>query len=447
METQEKNFIERVNESLSQSITIKLLSVGILILLLLIPQSMIESLIRERENRMVEAINEVSDKWSGEQTITGPIITIPYEKLYRTSTGNIGTEYHNAYLLSHELDIQSEVLPEKRHRGIYDVVVYNTHLIIKGSFKPDFEALGIEANEIKWKEITVNLGIDDLRGIVEENVQLTWNNKKTPFNPGVSRNDMISSGIHAILPVKTIDSLSGEFSISLKLRGSENLFFIPTGKETNVRMTSVWNDPSFTGAFLPNESDITNDGFSASWKVLHFNRNYPQQWTDSKYNFRESSFGVNLFVTTGNYQKTSRSSKYAILVISLSFLIFFLVEVTQKLRIHPFQYILIGLGLIIFYALLLSISEHIGFNPAYIIASASVIGLITLYSLSVLRKTMFSLLLMLFLSFIYGFIYIIIQLETYALLVGSAGLFIIIALTMYGTRNINWYNDRKERGA
>ena len=206
-------------------------------------------------------------------------------------------------------------------------------------------------------------------------------------------------------------------------------------------MTSSWKDPSFTGSFLPKERKIGSDGFKASWEILHFNRNYPQSWTTANYKIDESKFGVNLLVAADHYQKSLRTSKYAILIITLSFLMFFLIEVTQKLKIHAFQYILIGLALLIFYTLLLSISEHLGFNLAYWISCLSVIGLISFYSSTVLSNKRLSYLLAGSLSMIYGFIFIIIQIETYALLVGSIGLFFILALTMYFTRKISWYRS------
>ena len=233
-------------------------------------------------------------------------------------------------------------------------------------------------------------------------------------------------------------------------------------------MTSSWKDPSFTGAFLPKDREISQDGFEATWRVLHFNRNYPQSWIDQSYfidddNYQDnlyeltdsytvtpntskndigaSKFGVNLLVAADHYQKSLRSSKYGILIIALSFLMFFLIEITQKLRIHAFQYILIGLALMIFYTLLLSISEHLGFNIAYWISCISVIGLIAIYARSVLANKKLASLLAGSLTVIYGFLFIIIQIETYALLVGSIGLFIILALTMFYTRKISWYRS------
>jgi inner membrane protein len=443
METiQSKNILDRINESISQSITFKLISIGILILLLLIPKSMINSLIVERERRMEETIHEVTDKWSRKQTVTGPILTIPYKKYIESEEGNnVKTLIKNATFLPEVLNIESEVVPEERYRGIFKVIVYKAQLTLKGRFpKFDFSEWDIDANDVLWNKASLNVGISDLRGI-EKQVVLKLKDLEIPFQPGVSETSQFRSGIHIPLQASIQQLANQDFSIDISLKGSEELFFVPVGKNTDVKMTSSWKDPSFTGSFLP-EREINPNGFKASWKILHFNRNYPQSWANANYDIAESKFGVNLLIAADHYQKSLRSSKYSILIITLSFLMFFLIEVTQKLRIHAFQYILIGLALMIFYTLLLSISEHLGFNLAYWISCLSVIGLISFYSSAVLANKQLSYLLAGSLTMIYGFIFIIIQIETYALLVGSIGLFTILAITMFYTRKISWYRAR-----
>lgn len=434
-----KSFFDRLNESISQSITFKLISIGILVLLLLIPKSMINSLIVEREQRMHETVREVTDKWSRRQTVSGPILTIPYKKYLLTEDKkNIKEITRYATFLPEQLHIESNIVPEERYRGIFKVIVYKAQLSIQGKFpKPDFSIWDINEKDILWSKATLNIGISDLRGI-EQQVSLKQKNFQKAFQPGTSEASLFNSGIHIPLQESLQQFIDTDFSIDISLKGSEELFFVPLGKNTEVKMTSKWKDPSFIGSFLP-EREIDQDGFRASWQILHFNRNYPQSWTTANYDINESKFGVNLLVAADHYQKSLRTSKYAILIITLSFLIFFLIEVTQKLRIHAFQYILIGLALMIFYTLLLSISEHLGFNIAYWISGISVIGLISFYSFSVLNNKRLSYLLAGSLSMIYGFLFIIIQIETYALLVGSIGLFVILALTMYFTRKISWY--------
>ncbi len=441
METiQSKNILDRINESISQSITFKLISIGILILLLLIPKQMINSLIIERENRMRQTVREVTDKWSRRQTVTGPILTIPYKKYLLTEDKkNIKEVTSYATFLPEELNIETNIQPEERYRGIFKVIVYKAELSLSGKFpKPDFSVWDIDEKDILWSKATLNVGISDLRGI-EKEVYLNQKNLNKAFQPGISESTLFNSGIHIPLQESIQQFINSDFSIDISLKGSEELFFVPIGKNTEVNMTSTWKDPSFTGSFLPKDRKIGPDGFEASWEVLHFNRNYPQSWTSANYQIQDSKFGVNLLVAADHYQKSLRTSKYAILIITLSFLMFFLIEVTQKLKIHAFQYILIGLALMLFYTLTLSISEHLGFNPAYWVSCISVIALISIYSSSVLNNKRLSYLLAGSLSMIYGFIFIIIQIETYALLVGSIGLFVILGLTMYFTRKITWY--------
>jgi len=439
METnQSTNILDKINQRISQSITFKLISIGILILILLIPKSMINDLIIEREVRMEETVHEVTDMWSRGQTVTGPILTVPY-KVYLESEDkkSIVEVVRNATFLPDQLTVETSIVPEERHRGIFKVIVYKAKLRLSGTFpSPDFSEWGIDEKDVLWQNAVLNIGISDLRGI-EEQVLLQYNNQGVPFQPGTMESTLVNSGIH--IPMRDADFFNHTFGVDISLRGSEELYFVPIGKKTEVTMTSSWADPSFIGAFPTKDSEINKDGFTANWQVLHFNRNYPQSWTTANYDVDDSKFGVNLLVAADHYQKSLRTSKYSILIISLSFLMFFLVEVTQKMRIHAFQYILIGLALLIFYTLLLSISEHVGYNLAYLISAISVIGLIGFYSYSVLGNKRLALLLTGSLLVIYGFIFIIIQIETYALLVGSVGLFFILALTMYLTSKISWY--------
>jgi inner membrane protein len=444
METnQNLSLLERLNEKISQSITFKLISIGILILILLIPQSMINDLIIEREARMQETIHEVTDMWSGSQTLTGPVLTIPYKAYIEKEENNtvrIQEVTRIATFLPENLKIEAEVQPEERYRGIFKVIVYTAKIRIKGKFEmPEFSEWNIPETDIEWQNAVLNIGIDDLRGI-EEEVNLTVGANNYPFRPGITQTTLFTSGIH--IPLRElIHSLAGaEFSVDLRLKGSEDLYFVPVGKMTEVTMNSPWADPSFAGAFPTKDKTVGKNGFTASWQVLHFNRNYPQSWTNTSYEIADTRFGVKLLVTADHYQKSMRTSKYSILIITLSFLMFFLIEVMQKLRVHAFQYILIGLGLLLFYTLLLSVSEHWGYNLAYGVSGAAVIGLISLYSYSVLNKKNLAIMLAASLTAIYGFIFIIIQIETYALLVGSIGLFVILALTMYLTRKINWHS-------
>ena len=235
------------------------------------------------------------------------------------------------------------------------------------------------------------------------------------------------------------------YSFNLDLQGSHNLSFMPVGSNTNITLESSWSSPSFNGNFIPDARDVSEQGFTANWEVLQLNRNFPQYWTGEgqAYNLAGSVFGIDFILPMDDYQKSMRSAKYAVMTVVLTFLIFFLVEILTKRKIHPFQYTLVGLSLSLFYVLLISLSEHSNFNTAYLISALAVILMISLYSISVFNSKKHSFLLVAVLTGIYGFLFVTLQLTDYALLMGSIGLMLILATTMYFTRNINWYNINK----
>ncbi len=432
--------IDRINSWLKNSISLKLFVITILMLLLLIPASMIKSVIHERESLSNQAIIEVSNKWAGSQQINGPIVSIPLIYEYKDEDKTYETTKY-IHILPEELNIDGNISPEKLKRGIYEVVVYKSKLALSGKFLLNKEIDRNNLKEIKYDQAFLTIGISDLRGI-EDQVILNWDNKNLNVEPGSRISELIYSGITVKLPnIETNINKSINFSFSLNLQGSQNLDFIPLGSTTNVKINSNWPYPSFNGNFLPDHRNVTETGFEADWKVLQLNRNFPQSWIGNKHaeKIGQSNFGVNLILPLDDYKKSVRSSKYAVMCIALTFLIFFLVEIINKRKIHPFQYILVGFALCIFYILLISISEHSNFNTAYIISSISIIGMISLYALSILKSKKLSLFLLATLTSIYGFLFVTLQLADYALLMGSIGLTLILAATMYFTRNINWY--------
>jgi inner membrane protein len=330
------------------------------------------------------------------------------------------------------------VLPEKRHRGIFEAVLYSSKLTLEGTFsQPAPETMIPTDAKIMWDKASLVLGIPDLRGL-EDQVQLNWDGKPGVFDPGPGVSGIAASGIHIPLAIGAAGTTQHHFRIDAALKGSGSLFFTPVGKITEVGINSPWTDPSFTGAFLPDQSNMTPSGFQASWKVLNLNRNYPQQFiSDQKIPLESSAFGVDFLLPVDNYQKSTRSVKYAILFIALTFLTVFFIEMRQANRVHPFQYALIGLALVIFYSLLVSISEHIPFDFAYLVAAFMTIGLTTLYARALFESGRMAALVGGALAFLYGFLFIVLQLQDYALLVGNLGLFLILAAVMYFSRKIN----------
>jgi len=237
----------------------------------------------------------------------------------------------------------------------------------------------------------------------------------------------------------SMNTALGNFTLLLTVRGSGKMYFSPVGKTTKVDLQANWPSPSFDGAFLPESRTVKDSGFSASWQVLHLNRNFPQSWIlGSQYKIHDADFGVNLFLPVDGYLKSMRAIKYAILIIGLTFLLFYFIELLQHYPVHPLQYILIGIALCIFYTLLIALAEQLSFNVAYAIAASLTLGLVTVYARSVFRKASTALAVGGTLLTLYGFIYVIIQSEDQALLMGSLGLFIILAIVMYFSRKIKW---------
>lgn len=468
METHQNTLtlFERLNLWIQDSIMIKLLSIGFLIIILLIPTAWINEVIYERQQRADEVVDEVADKWSGSQTISGPFLVIPYKKQEVIDLGKEGKrtrEYEEkAFFLPQQLAVDGDIKPQTLHRGIFDVVVYESTLDIRSVFtKPDFRSLSIEDNMVLWSKAYVVYGITDLRGIQDS---LTFVAGKTALEPEPSNNigvsvastitnedrervrivepDRVSdNGIMAKLPWNSEQDFAKNVNLTFSLKGSKRLHFIPAGKITTVSLTGSWSDPSFDGEFLPDTREITADRFNATWKILHFNRPFAQQWTESNQVLSEANFGVNLLIPVDQYQKSTRTAKYGILIILLTFMALFLVEITQQVRIHPFQYILIGAALIIYYTLLLSMSEHVGYNVAYLISSVATIALVGSYSRSFFPELRLALLFSALLGIFYAFIYIIILQQDFSLLIGSIGLFVIIGTLMYFSRKVKWYRE------
>jgi inner membrane protein len=460
-------FFERINKWIQESIMVKLFSIGFLILILLIPTAWIQDLIYERQQRANEAIEEVADKWSQNQTISGPVLIIPFRKQEVVDRGKNGTEtreyIQNAFFLPNRLDVRGNVDPQILHRGIFDAVVYESSMDIDAVFlKPDFRSLSIPEDMVLWSEAHMVFGITDLRGI-KDSLSLMVDNRTLAAEPSndigisIKNNDLsdqppgrynapppqetFGNGITAKLNWENAESFSGKVALKVNLKGSRSLNFVPVGKTTSVNLAGKWSSPSFDGAFLPEAREVTQNSFTASWRVLHFNRPFPQQWTEDRKELGNAAFGVKLLIPVDQYQKSVRTAKYGILVILLTFMAMFLVEITQKVRIHPFQYILIGAALIIYYTLLLSLSEHVGYNAAYIISSLATAMLISMYSTTFFRKLKLTLLFSMLLLVFYLFIYVIILQEDFSLLIGSIGLFIIVGTLMYFSRKVMWYSE------
>lgn len=423
------------------SYSVKMVLVSGLAILLLIPSFLIQDIIQDRISRSEKVKTELFAQWGGRQVVAGPVLNVPYMAM-EPGMNNQGTNQRHgvAHFLPETLTMDGMLYPETRKRGIYKVVVYEGVLKIGGLFtKPDVSRLELQNAQYNWDAAYFTMGISDVRGI--KNLPgFVINGQNGTVEPGVADTDLFPSGF----TVKH-DSIDPDqplhFDIELVLNGSENLSVEALGTTSEVAMTSNWSQPGFTGGFLPENRQVTASGFTADWRVTHLNQNFPQQWVDQKFNTRDAVLGVELLIPVDHYQKSMRSAKYAILFIALNFIVFIFIELKSKIRIHPFQYSLVAFALLMFYALLISLGEQIGFNWAYLISAAAVTTLISWYTSKILRNRRMVGQIAGLQTGLYLFLFTILQLQDYALLAGSIGLFVILALIMHASQQIKWYAE------
>ena len=438
---------------LRTSLTARMLTVGILILVLLIPLSYIQNLIYERSMRQQDVVREINQKWGNQVLLYGPIVKIPYKTHTINKTWDDKSKVyiekdivsmHHAYFFPKTLDIKAHANSKTLGRSIYESVVYSSDISLNGNFElPDFTTADIPEEDILWEKATLIVKSSNTKGI-QNNLKISFGSSDYPLQSKFSQDQRLHTLETAFLDQTHFTNKSSlAFELNMKINGSEQMRFIPVGKETNVLMTSNWGSPSFDGNFLPDPDtkEISDSGFKAKWKVLDINRAFQQEFFGALPNLINEAFGVRLVIPVDEYQQSERTAKYGYLVIALTFLIFFLIQTASKITIHPFQYLMIGLALTMFYTLLVSIAEHSGYHIAYLIAGSAVVSLITIYAKSILKSTKFILLIFSSLTILYGFIFVLIQIESYALLVGSIGLFLILGTVMLVSRKIDWNND------
>ena len=413
---------------------------ALLILGMLIPTFFVQNLITEREQRQKQVVNEVSSKWATAQTITAPYIHIPYTEKTIGEDKKEMIVTKSLFLLPDDVDVKGTISAEERPRSIYKVLLYKSNLFSKGNIDIKIPK-DIPLEALQLSEAKICIGLSDYKGI-DERVTINFQGNNYELSPGLPSKTIDETGLSA--SVSLSPNLIGQkltFEMPLKLKGSGQLHFAPICGNSSFTLSSDWKNPSFDGNNLPSERTINEKGFTAKW---NFNKaNLPFGTSFTEFNLAKSTlaFGVSLLQPADQYAKTMRSVKYAILIIGLTFALFFIIEMMQGKAVHPVQYVLVGLALVIFYTLLLSISEFILFDYAYLIAASATIILITFYVKSHFTKWTTAALFSGVISALYTFIFVLIRLEDTALLIGSIGLFIVLALVMYASRKINWYSN------
>ena len=434
------NFVNAVRYSQ----LLRVLLIGFLVLLLQIPIAMIEGLIRERTTTRDQAVEEVTGKWGNRQNVVGPVMVVPYvvRSVEEGESGQkkVRTSVRSASFLPETLRVDGRIDSQIRYRGIFGVPVYRMDLTVKGRFpRPDFSDWGVKAEDIQWERVELWVGISDARAI-QSQTSLSWSGSPIPFQPGSGERADGRSGIHVSLKGR-LGGNGYDFSFPLVLNGSVGAFFAPLGKETTVTLKSNWSSPSFQGEWLPVERTVKDDGFEARWVIPSLGRNYPQSWTSTSAAGKamdESKFGVDLLASVDPYRMSERSVKYEHLFLLLTFLSLWLFEILAGRRLHSLQYLLVGAAMCVFYLLMLSLAEHLGFLSAYLLASLMVVGLITAYCAAILKRAGWTSVMGGLLAALYAYLYILLTNEDYALLIGSVGLFLVLAAVMYLTRRTDW---------
>ena len=444
----------------AQSPTFKGIMIAILILILLIPNSMIKDLIKERQERSRETVQKINDKWSHSQTLCAPLLLVPYTTTKLDKDKKTYLEEHILYITPKELKINAVLTPEERYYGIYKAILYKSNIHFDGSFS-ELANLKIDNSELHFDKAQIAIGITDLRGVTQNpdfkiNGETLETTVGTVYLFSVSENIDIEdiskygsrssyshsasiSGKTLIVDLKDISIANDlHFDCTMQLNGSNAISFIPIGQNTAVTVSGQWKSPSFIGGFSP-ESTIDKEQFEASWNILSFNREIPTTWSDNNIaDLGNNSFGVNLIEIVDHYQQNMRSAKYALMFIALTFIVFFFVEIFTKKPILFFQYVLVGIALVLFYSLLLSLSEQIGFGLAYLAASSATILMITIYFYSLIKQKLATFILCGIMIILYAFLYIILQIEDFALLFGSLFLFVILGVIMFVSNKIKF---------
>jgi inner membrane protein len=426
---------------------VRLFLMGMILVGLCVPLAMTRGVVAERTSRRDDVANEIARDWAGVQSIAGPVLSVPYRYSWTDANGRKLTATARHYVLPDSLAIDGTLETQVRKRSIFGVPVYTASLKMRGSFRPPkLRDVQPPPDEVLWEEATLHLGVADPRGIARS-VDVTWNGQARGFVPASAGAGIFESGVQAPADGLGPDRAESiDFALQLDVKGTREIRLVPTAGETTATLASSWPHPSFVGR-TPELPRLGAGGFQASWRVPSFGRGFPSEWTGNEpataqklqVQAQAAAFGVGLIQPVDIYVQADRAVKYAVLVILVTFVMAFLWEITSGVLLHPVQYIFVGFALCIFYLLLLSLAEHRGFDQAYVIAASGTIALLAWYWSSVLRRWTQGVLMAGALSVLYGCLYLLLRLEDYALVAGSIGVFAMLAIVMFLTRRVDWY--------
>lgn len=479
-------------------VTLKILFIGLLGLILLVPAAMIQELVTERAGRLESARAEIAGRWGEMQIVGAPMLELPF-RYSETHDGESVRISDVLVVLPQSLSISGNMEPTTLRRGIYEVPVYTAALDVEGVLPaPPIADLQKRFPDIEflWSEAMLVLPLADARPLAEPvrlrladaeaelqaggatgcfgmaaPAPMIWQPLSTGAVPvtlppgarivaGPSPTPSLGRAAAASCPswdrlVVSYAALGLEplnapqsFSLKVALRGTSGLRFLPFGDVTDVRLESTWPSPSFVGAFVPAERSVAEQGFTATWRTLAFGRGYPSSGLRSagfESLLASSTFGVDLVAPLGVHEASVRAGKYAVLFVALTFLVYFLFEVFGGLRLHALHYLCVGFANCLFFLLLLAIGEHLGFGKAYVLSALASTSLIAGYSAAILGTGRRALSVAGLLGLVYAYLYVTLRAEDYALLIGALGLFVVLAVFMGVTRRVDWYALSFER--
>ncbi len=434
----------------------KFFVVGALIFLLMVPLLFVYLLVEERTQRSAEVQNQIATEWGGRQVIRGPYLVVPYAVNVKTLQKDQMVETlqeRRVVFLPEALVINGESRTETRQRSIFDVTVYSAALSIEGRFTAsDVAKLDPDAVSVRWRDAILAVAVSDVSGLKEAAALALDGAASAAFEPSMGYGSPLT-GIHA-----RIGEVAGNagplgafaFKFALRFNGSQQLDFAPVARDTLVTLTSDWRHPSFSGAFLPGERNIGAEGFKAEWRVPHLARSVPQSWTEGGGQivhggdrFEQYLFGVRFFIPLDHYGLVTRAAKYGFMFLAVAFGAIFVLELRSQVRVHAVQYIFVGLAMIFFYVLLLSLSEHVGFSNAYLAAAGATGVMLSIYAAKVMRSAAKGFIMLGVFLLLYGLLYLILRLEDYALLAGAIAGFVLLTVAMFVTLNINWSSSER----
>ena len=430
----------------------KFFLIAFLILLLLIPLFIVYGLISDRENRAQSVRSEVGRTWGPDQRLIGPFLVVPYSVRVESGPPEKRVEQmqeRRALFTPEKLEIAGNADTKILRRSIFDVPVYATRLKLTGRFAaPHLADVAADALNGRWRDASLILAISGVSGLKEEAVLKIAGAPDIAFSPSLGLPSG-PTGIHAKLgaafgTIGDKEPAAFTFSVDLVFNGSVSLDVAPAARDTRMSLTSNWRHPSFAGAFLPDERSVTPTGFTASWKVPHLARSVPEVWVmnDSSMGSIERLapyvFGVRFIASVDSYSLVNRATKYGLMFLTLIFMAVFSLEMITRRSVHPVQYLFTGIALVFFFVLLLSLTEHIGFKAAYMLAALANSAMLAVYIGAVLRNRRMSLIMLGVLLLTYLLLYLILQLEDYALLAGALLGFVALTAVMFATLRVDW---------